>query len=91
MHRNPDSIGNRMHIVGKTDRSYQREPRQEPRILKPVERRIKPHPEKEYNSAAAKRNPVVRTPLIGLVDNIETVGDPKIKQLYPGQQNQDKQ
>lgn len=81
-----EGVGQRVDVVGKTDDGHERETGEEPGIAEAEESGVEPDAEQEDDASAAQDDALVRAPQIRLVDDIEPLSHPEIRQLEPHQQ-----
>lgn len=91
LNHKPHFLRDGMHIIYKTDARHHRQRQHEPRILEAVGQEVSQCSEVEDDSSTSERDARVRTPLIGLVDDVALVRNAEIKQLCRKEQNKEYQ
>lgn len=82
MDNETDTTGNGTDIVYKTDKADQGETEHEPGVLVMVGQKVDQRAQIKNNTAAAKGNAMMGAALVGLIDNIVTVGDPEVENFH---------
>jgi hypothetical protein len=91
MKKQPCHLSGGFYIVHEADERHQCQGKQEPGIFKATHQEIGQRPEIKDNPTTTQSHFRMRTPLIGLVDDIAPISYLKIKKFCQKQQNQYKQ
>lgn len=89
MHHNPEPVRHRRNVICERDCCNQSRSRNEPDIRKSEACSIKPQGEEEDDAATTQGNRLVRTSQVRLIDDVQSVRNPEIKQLHAEKQEGD--
>ena len=84
--KQPYAVGQRVYVIHEADTGHQRDAQQERPLLHPEECGVEPHAQQVDDAATAQHDALVRTALIGFVNDIALIRNAEINQFRHHQQ-----